>query len=292
MRVGEDVRVNSSDLLEPTRPRLGLEVLIVLAISLGQSGVYSVLRIIERMTRGVQLNQQTSTLNSSVTPDRPWLDLAYQLVGIAFALVPALLVLYLLSLTDRPATRRIGFDLTRPGFDAWFGTVIAACIGIPGLGLYLGRQGARGEHPGAGIGSHRPLVDHPGAGAGRRQNAVLEEVVMIGYLFTRLGQLRWRIPAIVITSAVVRGLLSPLPGLGRVRRQPDHGRGVRADLPALEAGDAAGGGAHAAGRGGVRGLRAAGPARRVAQAHEREDDVPGVRRSDERRQRSSGAKSD
>ena len=29
-----------------------------------------------------------------------------------------------------PATRRIGFDLTRPRFDAWFGTVIAACIGI------------------------------------------------------------------------------------------------------------------------------------------------------------------
>ena len=55
--------MNSSDPLAPDRPRLGLEVLVVLAISLGQSGVYSVLRIIERMTRGVQLNQQTSTLN-------------------------------------------------------------------------------------------------------------------------------------------------------------------------------------------------------------------------------------
>ena len=107
------------------RPRLGLEVVIVLAISLGQSGVYSVLRIIERMTRGVELNQQTSTLNASVTPDRPWLDLTYQLVGVAFAVVPALLALYLLDLTDKPATRRIGFDLARPGFDAWFGTVIA-----------------------------------------------------------------------------------------------------------------------------------------------------------------------
>ena len=65
------------------RPRLGLEVLIVLAVSLGQSAVYSLLRIIERLTRAEPLAQQTSTLNASATPDRPWLDLSYQLVGIA-----------------------------------------------------------------------------------------------------------------------------------------------------------------------------------------------------------------
>ena len=48
--------------------------------------------------------------------------------------MPVLLVLYLLSLTDRPAARRIGFDLRRPGFDAWFGAVIAPGIGFPGSG--------------------------------------------------------------------------------------------------------------------------------------------------------------
>ena len=37
------------------RTRLGVEVVIVLGISLGQSAVYSVLRIIERMTRAVPL---------------------------------------------------------------------------------------------------------------------------------------------------------------------------------------------------------------------------------------------
>ena len=31
-----------------------------------------------------------------------------------------------------------------------------------------GGQGARAQHPGAGLGPHRPLVDHPGAGAGGR----------------------------------------------------------------------------------------------------------------------------
>ena len=70
------------------RPRLGLEVLIVLGVSLGQSAVYSVLRIIERLTRPEPLAQQTSTLNASATPDRPWLDLTYQLVGIGFGMMP------------------------------------------------------------------------------------------------------------------------------------------------------------------------------------------------------------
>ena len=81
------------------RTRLGIEVAIVLGLSLGQSAVYAVLRIIERLTREVPLAQQTSTLNPSVTPDRPWLDLTYQLVGIAFGLMPVLLALYLLNLT-------------------------------------------------------------------------------------------------------------------------------------------------------------------------------------------------
>ena len=77
--------------------------MIVLGLSLGQSAVYSLLRIIERLTRAnVPLAQQTSTLNASATPDRPWLDLTYQLVGIMFALVPVLLVLYLLNLTNPP----------------------------------------------------------------------------------------------------------------------------------------------------------------------------------------------
>ena len=93
------------------RTRLGIEVAIVLGLSLGQSAVYSVLRIIERLTREVPLAQQTSTLNPSVTPDRPWLDLTYQLVGIAFGLMPVLLALYLLNLTNAPAGRTIGMTV-------------------------------------------------------------------------------------------------------------------------------------------------------------------------------------
>ena len=81
------------------RQRPGIEILLVLFVSLGQSAVYSVLSIAEKLTRGPALNQQVTSMNNSVVPDRPWLDLAYQLAGIVFPLVPALFALYLLRLT-------------------------------------------------------------------------------------------------------------------------------------------------------------------------------------------------
>lgn len=196
------------------RTRLGLEVVIVLGISLGQSAIYSVLRIIERLTRNVPLAQQTSTLNASVTPDRPWLDLTYQLVGIAFALMPVLLALYLLNLTDPPAGRTIGFDLQRPGFDLGFGALIALAIGIPGLGLYaLARIiGINTDVHASGLGDHWWTL--PVLILSALENAVLEEVVMIGYLFTRLRQVGWNVMAIIALSAIIRGSYHLYQGVG------------------------------------------------------------------------------
>ena len=200
--------------VEVDRTRLGVEVVIVLALSLGQSGVYSVLRIIERLTRDVPLDQQTSTLNASATPDRPWLDLTYQLVNIAFALVPVLLVLYLLNLTNRPAAHMIGLDLRRPRFDGVFGLLIAAGIGIPGLGLYLGAR-ARGLNTEV---QASALADNwwtvPVLVLSALQNSILEEVIMIGYLFARFTQLRWRWFMIIGVSAVIRGSYHLYQGFG------------------------------------------------------------------------------
>ena len=105
------------------RPRT--ESLLVLGLSLGQSAIYSVLSIIRSLTQG-PLNQQTTTINNSVTPERPWLDLAYQVAGIAFPLVPVGVALYLLWQTGDRA--RIGFDLRRPGFDLGRGFFAAAIL--------------------------------------------------------------------------------------------------------------------------------------------------------------------
>jgi membrane protease YdiL (CAAX protease family) len=198
---------------EPRLPRLGWEVAIVLALSLGQSAVYSVLSIVDRLTRQQRLSEQTSTLNSSVTPDRPWLDLSYQLVGIAFALVPVLLVLYLLR-ARRPPRHGIGFDLRRPRSDLLFGLVIAVGIGVPGLGLYLGARalGLNTQVQASALADNWWTV--PVLVLSAAQNAILEEVIMIGYLFTRLSQLRWRWPAILAVSAVIRGSYHLYQGFG------------------------------------------------------------------------------
>ncbi|WP_375425919.1 CPBP family intramembrane glutamic endopeptidase [uncultured Friedmanniella sp.] len=196
------------------RPRIGLEVVLVLALSLGRSAVYSVLQIVERLTRNVPLSAQTSTLNASATPDRPWLDLAYQLSDIAFALVPVLLALYLLSLSDRPAAQRIGFDLRRPGFDAMAGLVLAAGIGVPGLGLYLGARalGLNTQVQASGLTDVWWTIPVLIISAG--ENAVLEEVIMIGFLFTRFRQLGWAPWMIIGVSALIRGSYHLYQGFG------------------------------------------------------------------------------
>ncbi|OYO22842.1 CPBP family intramembrane metalloprotease domain-containing protein [Enemella dayhoffiae] len=175
-------------------------MLLVLGVSLGESAIYSVLRIADRLTRQQPLSQQTTTMNSSATPDRPWLDLAYQLANLAFPLVPVLLALYLLSLlpgraawpgdrVELPAIRRIGFDLTQPGRDLLRGLAIAAAIGIPGLAFYLfARQiGINTNVAPANLAENWWTV--PVYLLAAAMNGVLEEVLMLGYVFLRLRQL-------------------------------------------------------------------------------------------------------
>ena len=212
---GADLPVATAFGVDPAggRPRLGWEILIVLGLSLGRSATYSVLAIVDRLTRPQPLSEQTSTLNPSMTPDRPWLDLSYQLVGIVFAVVPVLLVLYLLR-TSLPPRRSIGFDLRRPRSDLLLGLGVAAFIGIPGLGLYLGARaiGLNTQVQASALADNWWTI--PVLVLAAVENAVLEEVIMIGYLFTRLSQLHWRWPWILVLSAVVRGSYHLYQGFG------------------------------------------------------------------------------
>ena len=81
---------------------LVIETLLVLGVSLGRSAWYSVLSIIDMLTRKAALSTQTSVLNVSVTPNRPWLDLTYQLSDIVFPLVPVALAVFLLATFHSP----------------------------------------------------------------------------------------------------------------------------------------------------------------------------------------------
>jgi uncharacterized protein len=196
----------------PLKQRPGIELLLVLGVSLGSSAVYSVLAIIEKLTRNVPLNQQTTTMNSSITPDRPWLDLAYQLAGLVFPLVPALVALYLLRVSGDYS--RIGFNLGRKRFDIGWGFALAAVIGIPGIALYLAARMLNLNTHVAPANLAANWWTVPVLIGAAVMNAVLEEVIMIGFWFVRGLQLRWPLWVVLVSSALVRGSYHLYQGFG------------------------------------------------------------------------------
>lgn len=196
-----------------TRHRLGTEILLVLGASLGQSAVYSVVAIVARLTADQPLAEQTAMLNASRS-SRPWLDLTYQLLHIGFALVPVLLAVHLLNRDHGDARRRLGLDARRPGHDLAWGAALAAVIGLPGLGLVwlAARLGINATVVPTGLPEIWWAV--PVLILAAVQNAVLEEVVVVGYLVTRLRTLGWRLGTVITTSALLRGSYHLYQGFG------------------------------------------------------------------------------
>ena len=197
--------------------RLLWETMFVLAVSLGQSAWYSILRMIERLTRGVPMNQQTSTLNSSVTPGRPWLDLLYQLSDIAFGVVPALLAVLQLAQVKPPrqgVRRALGLEAPGWGRDVGAGAMLAAIIGIPGLGFYWAAHALGFNTTVRAADLQHVWWTAPVLIGLAGMNAVLEETVMIGYLFTRWGQIGWSTTMVIVTSAIIRGTYHLYQGWG------------------------------------------------------------------------------
>ncbi|MEV7277559.1 type II CAAX endopeptidase family protein [Streptomyces sp. NPDC093111] len=192
------------------------ETLIVLALSLGASGVSALISFIGSLTKPGALKEQAATLNGSYAPGRPWLDLSWQLFGIATALVPVVLVAHLL-LREGAGTRglrAIGFDRTRPWPDLGRGALVAAGIGSAGLAFYLGAR-ATGFNLTV-VPESLPDVwwKYPVLVLSAIQNSVLEEVVVVGYLLRRLDQLGWSPRSSMAASAVLRGSYHLYQGIG------------------------------------------------------------------------------
>lgn len=188
------------------RRRLRAEVLIVLGLSLGQSAVFAALRLLERYLAEPPVGSQSTTLNPS-RHGIPYMDLTYQLLNIMFGLVPVALALYLLSSHGRSALTRLGLRGSgrRWGRDIALGAGLAACIGLPGLGVYaIGRaigQSVRINTNGLPEAWWAATVLLLSAAAA----ALLEEVVVVGYLLTRLTEMRWSLAGAIAASALLRG---------------------------------------------------------------------------------------
>ena len=186
----------------------------MLGVSLGASGVYALLDLIRSLTAAKPLNQQTQTLVPSAAPGRPWLDLAFQLANIGFGVVPALLAVHLLRRDHDAPAATLGVRPARPRFDLLTGVALTALIGIPGLGLYVAAKSA-----GFNVQVVPAALPHvwwavPVLVLAAAQNGILEEIVVVGYLLTRLRQLGWVAPAMVLCSALLRGSYHLYQGFG------------------------------------------------------------------------------
>ena len=193
--------------------RIRIEILLMLGLSLGASAVYSVVAIINRLTREAPLRDQTATLNPP-RDERAIFDFVYQLLGIFFDLVPVALVAFLLWSAARPHLGRLGIDGTRPWLDTRDGVGLALVIGVPGLALYLA-----GRALGVTVTVVPTALDEnwwtiPVLLLSALRAGVTEEVIVIGYLFARLRDLRWGPWAIILTSALLRATYHLYQGFG------------------------------------------------------------------------------
>lgn len=196
----------------PSPGTLKFEVFLVLALCLGQSAVYSVLSFLDKVTRA-PLREQTTSMNNPLNV-RPWFDLAYQLLDIFFALIPVLLALYLLFRTLGLRPRQLGFDCLRPGRDAAWGAGLFLVMGLGTLGVYAAGR-ALGVTTALSVAN---LADYwwtvPVLLLSAARHAVLEEVVMLAFLFAYGKALRLAPWAIIIASALLRGSYHLYQGLG------------------------------------------------------------------------------
>ena len=200
--------------LDPQAARLQRwEIVCVLAVSLGASGVYALVQFIGSLTAQQSLAKQAVVVHGTLAPGRPLLDLFLQLTNITLALAPALLVFYLLARAGEGPSS-IGVDASQPGRDLARGAALAAVIGGSGLGLYL-----IAYHIGVElnvVAENLPAVwwRIPVLLLSAAQNAILEEVVVLGYLMSRLERLGVRPSRAIAISAVIRGSYHLYQGVG------------------------------------------------------------------------------
>ena len=191
---------------------LRTEVVIVLAIAVGVSAARSVLRFVAALTAEAPLSAQTATLNSSQAPGRPWIDLGLQLVFVGSLLLPVALVLYLVRRSS-DTWSTIGLRLDRLPRDVLLGAGAAAAVGGIGLAGYLLAREA---------GASLTLVPTtlpdvwwriPVLVLASFANAMLEEVVLVGYLGSRVRRLGGSAAVAIGISALVRGFYHLYQGL-------------------------------------------------------------------------------
>ena len=197
---------------DATQRLLRLELLVVFAITLGLSALRSLLSLLESLLEPGPLSAQSVALNAPAAR-ADLIDLAFQLTRVLQLFAWGGLGAYLL-VRGGMRLREVGLGRRLDGRDIGYGLALAAAIGVPGLGFYLVARAVD-----ANLTVLPSVLDDtwwrlPVLVLAAAANAWAEEVLMVGYLLTRLRQLRFGRCAALAVSAVLRGAYHLYQGFG------------------------------------------------------------------------------
>jgi membrane protease YdiL (CAAX protease family) len=194
----------------PQRRALRLEIILVLAVTYGLSAVTAILDLTDSVLRN--LSGQRIALN----PRRSYFDLIDLGLHAAWAgqlIAWGGLAVYLLWRSGfGPA--RIGLGGFRWRADLFGGVGLAMLIGVPGLGLYLLARAAGLNAAVIPAALNDTWWRAPMLVVIAFANGWAEEVIVVGYLLTRLRQLRVHPAVALACSALLRGGYHLYQGFG------------------------------------------------------------------------------
>jgi uncharacterized protein len=186
----------------PDRRMLAEEILVVLSLSVLRPAAFAILSLLEAPISGVVV---AAADQSS--------EFTRQVLGFVFALAPVFLVVHLVRRSGE-GVAVIGLSSDRPTRDVARGVALFAAVALAGMGVYL----AAVE-----LGVNRFVLPVPPLGhwwtvpalvLNAVEAGLVEEVVVLGYLVTRLRQLSWTPVQAIAASALLRGSYHLYQGWG------------------------------------------------------------------------------
>lgn len=187
----------------PSEPRvLRGEVLVVLALSVLASSARAIVDLFKAPLAGV--------IRFSASQNPFFIE---QVIAFVFGLAPVYLVIHLARRT-REGTAGLGLAWDRPKKDLLWGVGLFVVVGLAGIGVYL----AAVE-----LGVNRFVVPAPPAGhwwtypavvMNAADAALLEEIIVVAFLITRLRQLAWTPVAAIGASSLLRASYHLYQGWG------------------------------------------------------------------------------
>ncbi|WP_286199036.1 CPBP family intramembrane glutamic endopeptidase [Mycolicibacterium sp. ELW1] len=198
------------DFLATDRRGLRIEIGVMLAVTFGVSAVTAILQLLDGVLSGlagrrVRLNPNLSRYDL--------INLGLNLASVAQLVAWGALGLYLLWRSGT-SPARLGLGRVRWRSDILGGLGLAALIGIPGLLLYLAARwlGMNAQVEPSAL--HDTWWRIPVLIFSAFANGFAEEVVVVGYLITRLKQLGFSQNRAILVSSVLRGMYHLYQGFG------------------------------------------------------------------------------